>query len=213
MSHGAYREAHPLPATLMHWSHLISMVALGFTGFYIHKPFFNGNMELMRTLHFIFMYVVLITLVCRIYWAFMGGGSTLTKGTREIARDRKNWGFQEENKGQFFETIKYYLFLRKTHPISGKYNPMQKTAYLAMIPLLIAQGYTGFAIYGPAARMTFFSWGTSLVGGLMIMREIHFFIMWVFILITMIHVYLSLAEDIEALPLMFFQKETPAKEH
>ena len=33
MAHGAYHENHPLPAVIMHWVHLISMVVLAFTGF------------------------------------------------------------------------------------------------------------------------------------------------------------------------------------
>lgn len=212
MSHGAYREAHPLPFVIVHWVNVVSMFTLIFTGFFIHFPFFEGNMQLMRGLHFTFMYVILISLVVRIYLAF-AAKSTLTKGTRKMDSDWRNFGLQAENKGQFFETIKYYLFLRKTHPISGKYNPMQKMAYLAIGGLLVVQGYTGFAIYGPFDQMPVFATVTDALGGLMAVRMIHYLLMWVFILIVMIHVYLSVAEDIEALPLMFFWKETPAEEH
>jgi len=206
MSHGAYKEAHPLLTRITHWVHLLSMVILAFTGFYIHNPFFDGNMQLMRTMHFICMYTVLIALVARLYFLFIGRTANV-KGTREVKPDLASFLPQKENKGQFFQTIKYYLFMRKSHPISGKYNPLQKLAYTAMAALLIAQAYTGFAIYGPFDQIGIFAWGTNLVGGLMVIRQIHYLIMWLFILITMIHVYLSVAEDIDALPLMFWGKE------
>lgn len=212
MSHGAYRESHPLPAVLMHWTHLLSMIALAFTGFFIHYPFFNGAMATIRYVHFIAMYIVLINLVARVYWAFFGAGSSPDKGTRTTVRDYKNFGMQAQNKGQAVETVKYYLFLRKTHPRTAKFNTLQKGTYDFWALLLLLQGYTGFAIYGVTYDWPFFAFGTQLVGGLMTMRMIHYFIMWVFIVTTMIHVYLSAAEDIEAVPLMFFFKETPAKD-
>jgi Ni/Fe-hydrogenase 1 B-type cytochrome subunit len=216
MSHGAYRESHPWPYVLSHWAHLISMVVLAFTGFYIHYPFYPASMALMRQLHFIFMYVVLIALVWRVWYAFTGK-TAIVKGTRETVRDYHNFVPQEENRHQLIETVKYYLFLRKTHPISGKYNPLQKLAYVAMAGLLIVQAYTGFALYGPVQNSTMlnglFLWSVnSGMISLMIMRMIHFFVMWVFILITLIHVYLSVAEDVAAVPLMFAYKETPKKE-
>ncbi len=212
MSHGAYREAHPLPARVTHWIHLVSMVVLAFTGFFIHFPFWGLGMQLMRTLHFIFMWLVIINLVIRLVLVFIMKTANV-KGTREVAPDWVNFTPQPENRGQLFKTISYYLFLMKKHPRSGKYNPLQKMAYVAMQVLLVAQAYTGFAIYGPFDQIQFFAVGTGLLGGLMVMRMIHYFIMWAFILITMIHVYLSVAEDVEALPLMFWGKETPLAEH
>ena len=66
-----------------------------------------------------------------------------------VDTDIKNWLPQEENQHQFFETIKYYLFLRKEGVISGKYGALQKIAYLATIPLTFVMAYTGFALYAP----------------------------------------------------------------
>ena len=167
-------------------------------------------MDLMRDLHFVAMWLVIINLAIRLVLLFTLKTANV-KGTREVAGDWATSAPQPENRHQFWETIKYYLFLRKTHPISGKYNPLQKLAYLAMQLLLVLQAITGFAIYGKTDQL--FGSLTTMVGGLMIMREVHYFIMWAFILITMIHVYLSAAEDVEALPLMFAGKETPLGDH
>jgi Ni/Fe-hydrogenase 1 B-type cytochrome subunit len=198
---------------LLHWTHLLSMLVLGFTGFFIHSPFLPLRMDVMRELHFVAMYVVLIALAARVWYAF-AGRSAVRKETRELDRDYRNFAPQPENRGQLIETVRYYLFLRPTHPRSGKYNPLQKSAYLAIGGLLLLQAYTGFALYGPAQTSgigPFFAVGTALVGGLMAMREIHYFIMWGFILITLVHVYLSVAEDAASVPLMFFWRERAAE--
>ena len=198
----------------MHWVHLLSMIALGFTGFFIHYPFkFAGlTMGTARYIHFIAMYIVLVNLVVRVYWTFFGRGSTSVKGTRVLDRDYHNFGMQKINRGQFFETIKYYLFLRKTHPRTGKFNSLQKLVYSFWGLLLLFQGYTGFAMYGPTYNWSFFAVGANLMGGLMMVRIIHYLVMWVFIVTALIHIYLSVAEDVEAVPLMFAYMETPASE-
>ncbi len=212
MAHGAFHEEHPLPAVIMHWVHLVSMIMLVVTGFYIHWPFpiAGLTMGVMRYLHFAFMYIVLVDLAVRVYWAFFGKGSSLTRGTRETGKDWRNFGPQKANRGQFVQTVRYYLFMRKTHPRTAKFNSLQKGTYVFWALLLLLQAYTGFAIYGLTYDWPFFAAGTAFVGGLMNMRTIHYLIMWVFIITTMIHVYLSVAEDVDAIPLMFLWRERPA---
>ena len=212
MTHGAYREDHPLPAVMLHWAHLACMLLLGFTGFFIASPFrFLGmTMATAQWIHYVCMYVVLIVLAARVYWAFYGRGSTTVKGTRLLDHDYRNFGPQAANRGQLVQTIKYYLFLRNTHPATAKYNPLQKATYLFWAVLLLLQAYTGFALYGLTYNWPFFAFGTALLGGLAAMRVVHYLIMWIFIITAMIHIYLSVAEDIDGLPLMFWWRETPA---
>jgi Ni/Fe-hydrogenase 1 B-type cytochrome subunit len=188
------------------------MVLLVLTGVYIDTPFrfFGLTMATAQWIHFVFMYVVLIVLAARVYWAFYGPGSTTARATRALDRDYRNFAPQAANRGQTLETVKYYLFLRRTHPAGAKYNTLQKGTYVFWAVLLLVQAYTGFALYGPTYNSPFFAFGTALVGGLGAMREMHYFIMWVFIITALVHVYLSVAEDAPALPLMFWWKETPA---
>ena len=211
-SHGAYRDDHPLPAVVLHWSHLLCMALLVFTGFYIDAPFtFPGmTMGAAQSIHFACMYLVLVVLAARVYWAFYGKGSTTARGSRVVERDFRNFARQDANRGQLIETVKYYLFIRGTHPRTAKFNTLQKGTYLFWAALLLLQAYTGFAIYGPTYEVPFFAAGTALVGGLGAMRVIHYLIMWVFIVTTMVHVYLSVAEDWASLPLMFLWRETGA---
>ncbi len=212
MARGAYREAHPLPYVTIHWTHLVSMVALCLTGFFIHYPFMPLRMGIVRQVHFAFMYVVLAAFAARVWYAFTGR-TAAEKGSREVVRDFHNFAPQAANHGQLLETVKYYLFLRRAHPPSGKYNPLQKSAYVAIGLLLLLQAYTGFAIYVPAQSAPVFgavlAFGTNLAGGLMAIRTLHYLVMWMFIAITLVHVYLAVVEDAAEVPLMFLWRETP----
>jgi len=205
--HAHYREAHPLVFVITHWINLICMIMLAFSGFYIHFPFFAGFMGVARGMHFVAMYVIVINLVFRIIAAFTVK-TAVKMGTREVDTDIKNWLPQAENKHQFFETIKYYLFLRKEGVISAKYGSLQKIAYLATIPLTFIQAYTGFAIYGPTQDWGLFAGGSAMVGGPMNMRIIHYFIMWAFIVFTMIHAYLANIYNFGPSKIIFAWKET-----
>lgn len=207
MSHPAhYREAHPLIFVFTHWINLIAMVALAFSGFYIHYPFFSGFMGVARGMHFFFMYVLLINLFVRIIAAFFVKSATRL-GTREVDTDINNWLPQKLNRHQLGAWLKYYLFLKKDHPIGAKYGVLQKIAYLFTIPLTLAAAYTGFAIYAPVMDWAFFAAGTDWVGGPMNMRIIHYYIMWAFILFTAIHAYLANVEGVAPSRLIFAWKE------
>ena len=206
MAHTPTREEHPLPALTMHWLHLVSILVLVFTGFYIHWPFFAGAMGIMRNTHFVFMFILVFATIARVYWAFFGAGSA-TSGDRKKIRDYRFFGPQPENSGQLWQTLKYYLFLRKTHPQSSKYNPLQKLTYMFWLLLIVLQAITGFALWTPTAG--FFGPLTYALGGVSQMRVYHYLIMWLFIASTALHIYLSLAEMYLEFPLMFWWKEPP----
>ncbi len=72
-----------------------------------------------------------------------------------------------------------------------------------------AMAYTGFCLYPPFRALGFFSAGTDWVGGLMNMRVIHYFGMWVIILFTAVHAYLANIYNFAPSRLIFLWKETP----
>lgn len=207
-----YRQAHPLVFVMTHWINLVCMAMLIFSGMYIHYPFFDGFMGVARGMHFVAMFTILINLAFRVVAAFFVKTATQL-GSREVDTDIKNWLPQAENRHQFFETVKYYLFFRKEGVISAKYGSLQKIAYLATIPLTLAAAYTGFALYGPTMRWGFFAAGTSAVGSLMTMRLIHYFLMWTFIVFTAIHAYLANIYSFAPSRIIFAWKESPGHEH
>lgn len=206
-SQAHYREAHPLVFVITHWINLICMIMLAFSGFYIHYPFFDGFMGVARGMHFVAMFVIIINLTFRVIAAFFVKTAT-DLGSREVDTDIKNWLPQEKNRHQLLQTVKYYLFFRKEGVISAKYGSLQKIAYLATVPLTYLMAYTGFALYGPTADWGFFMGGTELVGGPMNMRIIHYFMMWVFIVFTMIHAYLANIYNFAPSKIIFLWKET-----
>lgn len=195
-------EEHPAPARLMHWLHLVSMVMLIISGFYIADPFFPGAMGLMRGIHFTFMFLIIIVLIARIIWAFVGRSAPL--GSREVEPDYRHFGYQKQNRGTFWGTVKYYLFLQREKPRVYKYNTLQKGTYLFWALLLILQAITGFALWAPLQNL--FEPLTYLVGGPMWMRSIHYMIMWLFIITTLIHIYLS-ALHRDQVDVMFWGRE------
>lgn len=202
MGHGnPTREEHPLPAVVMHIVHLVSLILLIFTGFYIRSPFFSGFMGYARSIHQVAMWTFVFTTVIRIYWAFFGAGSAAAGGHVRI-RDY-HWFSPIRRKGDAtaWQTIRYYLFLRKTHPSVMKYNPLQRWIYLlwafVLIPLTLL---SGLCLWTPT--QSFFESFTYSLGGLTAMRSYHYLLMWLFIITGGIHLYLVSAEHVKGLPLM-----------
>ncbi|MCL1891322.1 MAG: cytochrome b/b6 domain-containing protein [Coriobacteriia bacterium] len=207
MAHLAhYKEAHPVPFIITHWVNLVSMLCLILTGFYIHFPFVAGFMGMARGAHMFFAFVILINLIVRIILAFIVK-SAPAGGTREVVTDYKNFLPQKDNRHQLGAWVKYYLFLKKDHPLGNKFGVPQKITYFAVPFLLLLMGFVGFCLWPVTMFHGPFAAFTNLVGGLMIVRIIHYYLMWVFILFMFIHVYLSSIEGFAPAKLMFTQKE------
>ena len=207
MAHLAhYKEAHPKPFVITHWINLISMIVLIITGIFIHFPYFAGFMGIARGAHILFGFIIFINCIVRIVMSFIVK-SAPSAGTRKQVTDVYTWLPQKDNRHQGLEWVKYYLFMRKTHPLSAKLGVPQKLSYLLIPILIIIQFITGLALWAPTMNLGFFAIITDLVGGAMSMRIIHYFIMYIFIIFIFIHVYLANVEGTEPTKLMFFHKE------
>ncbi|MDD5806167.1 MAG: cytochrome b/b6 domain-containing protein [Eggerthellales bacterium] len=206
MAHLAhYNEAHPLPFKITHWINLVAMVVLIFTGFIIHYPFIPAIMGVCRGMHIFCGFVLFINCMARVILAFIVK-SAPTNGTRVQVLDYKTWLPQPDNKHQGLAWIKYYLFLRKEMPLSAKLGVPQKISYLAIPLLIIIMFITGVALWIPTSGP--FTGLCILVGGVMNMRIIHYFLMFVFIAFFMLHAYLASIEGSALIKVMFFGKET-----
>ena len=207
MAHLAhYKEAHPLPFVITHWVNLVAMIILIVTGFCIHFPFWPLFESMARGLHVFFGFVLFINCVIRVVLAFFIEAAP-TGGTRKKTKDIWMWLPQKDNRHQLLEWVKYYLFLRKDHPLGAKLVVPQKISYLAIAPLIILQFITGLCIWAPVMNTPFCAALVAFVGGPMSMRIIHYFIMFVFILFMFIHIYLANIEGTAPTKLMFFRKE------
>lgn len=219
MAHKLYREAHPLVFVITHWVNLLAMLFLTLSGFYIHFPIFAGLMGVARGTHFFWMFVLIINLTLRIILAFFVKSATMPN-TREQEADIKNWLPQAANRHQMIPWVKYYLFLKKDHPISGKYGVLQKIAYIATLPITFAAAYTGFALWGPTQDWAFFLAGTTWLADLfntgtagggadpMAIRIVHYWIMWVVLIFTAAHVYLANIYNFAPSKMIFAWKES-----
>ena len=120
MAHLAhYKEAHPMPMRVTHWINLICMACLIFSGFLIHFPFWAALTGVARGAHVFLGIVLLVNCIVRIVFAFLLQTAP-TGGTRNLVRDYKTWLPQADNRHQLVSWVKYYLFIKKDHPLSAK---------------------------------------------------------------------------------------------
>ncbi len=165
---------------ILHAVHLVAMVVLILTGFYIYAPLsFNifPNMDIARFLHFVFMYVLIATVIYKLYYSIAIG-------------DFKNLLFTYQDLKDLPGVIKYYvfgIFTKKVKKKWGKYNAGQKLLYTVWPLLLVLQTYTGFVMYFPEA----FPETIHLFGGLNHFRAWHVIGAWVFTITTGAHIYLG----------------------
>ena len=194
MSHTLTRLEHPWPAVLLHWAHLLSFFVLIATGLQIHAHAeWFGPLGAIQQVHFVVMYVFILTTVIRIYWAFFGTGSAALGGLTK-QRDWKFFGLSWADWKSLPHWIAYYLFLRKTRPPMAKYNPLQKLTYVLLFPLgILVMALSGFAMVPPTQNSM--GWFSTIFGGLNGVRLMHYETMWVLIVFFMIHLYLVIVED------------------
>ena len=154
MAHLAhYKEAHPLPFVITHWINAVAMIFLIITGFMIHFPV-AGTMGVVRGLHVFFGFVIFINCLARVIMSFFVK-SAPTGGTREQVKDFKTWLPQKDNRHQAGAWIKYYLFLKKDHPLSAKLGVPQKLSYLLIPILIILMFITGLCLWAPTMELGF----------------------------------------------------------
>lgn len=188
----AYHYDWNLTYRIDHWVRVLALVVLTFTGFYIHWPFLPGTeaggwavMAWMRFAHFTAAYALILGLVVRVYLAF---NSTFDSDWRDFGIWR--------NLRDVPDIVAYYLFLKGTHKEYRRYNPLQALTYLFWAFLVLFLALTGFALYrgkvfGIIPAPDAFRWVSALLGGESYTRVWHFLAMWVFIVTTVIHIYMA----------------------
>lgn len=194
-------EPHPpaLPK-IIHFTHLLMMFILGFTGLYIHFPSATFARPVMQSIHYVAMIIVTLVLIWRFWYAF---------GSKR--RDWREFALTMADIKSTIGVLLYYSFLSNKKPHTAKYNVMQKAAYLMFALFMIMQVFCGFALITSRtfvfplinmspSQLLLGWWLAPLAGGLAaavtLMRVLHYFLTWMFIILTTIHVYLSATEDI-----------------
>ena len=188
-----------LPVRIYHWLNAAAILVLIATGFLIADPpaimssqeagdrFWMGW---VRFIHFLAGYVFLFNFVFRIYWGFVGNKYADWK--QFIPTSRR---FFREMWHVFRMDI---LMLRGKEHMSVGHNAMAGFIYFFTFLAFLVQCLTGFGLYAAMSDWWFpqlFAWVPALFGGDIVVRQIHHWAMWFFILFTVIHVYLVFYHD------------------
>jgi Ni/Fe-hydrogenase 1 B-type cytochrome subunit len=186
-----------LPVRFMHWAIVGSIGVLAVTGIVIA----NGNMGLLidhktgmnltRAVHAGAGYILVLTVIARIIWMFIGGRYTRWNNFLPVSKERRTG---------FVETLKYYAFLKKEPISEAGHNPMAGLAYFGVYFLLVAQSITGIVMVG-MDRQGGFLWNIShwilAYVNSPIIRLVHHMIMWVLGIFLIQHLYSMVLVDIE----------------
>lgn len=96
------------------------------------------------------------------------------------------------------EMARFYLFVRRDHPVQGKHNALQQYAYTTMIACAALLVISGAAIWKPVSL----GWLTRLLGGYAYARWWHFSAMLLLALLVVVHVIMVFTVDPYALRAM-----------
>jgi len=192
-----------LPVRFFHWINALSITILATTGFIIANPpailssadasgiYWFGT---VRFIHFTTAYIFFFNMILRVYWSFVGN---------KFSNWRAFWPFTKKMFHNIFHVIKVDIFLEnEDHPnikdISVGHNSVAAISYAALFILALVQIFTGFGLYASNSGWwlpKLFTWVVPLFGSDFIVRTIHHINTWVFILFTLIHVYLVFYHD------------------
>ncbi|MBK8701660.1 MAG: Ni/Fe-hydrogenase, b-type cytochrome subunit [Saprospiraceae bacterium] len=192
-----------LPVRLYHWLNVLAIIVLVATGFYIANPLALMSqkeaanaftMGWVRFLHFTAAYIFFFNFLFRIYWGFVGNKYA-------------NWKQFIPTSKRFFKeiwsVIRMDILFQKNRPgqrehLSIGHNALAGLTYFFVFLLFLVQCLTGFGLYAAMSDWwlpQLFAWVPAFFGGDIVMRQVHHWAMWLFILFTVIHVYLVFYHD------------------
>jgi Ni/Fe-hydrogenase b-type cytochrome subunit len=111
-----------------------------------------------------------------------------------------------------WEMIKFYLFVRRDHPVQGKHNALQRATYFSFPIIGLILVLTGLAIWKPVQLALL----TNLFGGFVWARYWHFVAMAVLVLLSIIHVFMVVSVDPQSLRSMitgYYNTEKSPERH
>jgi Ni/Fe-hydrogenase 1 B-type cytochrome subunit len=199
--HSVY--VYEAPVRIWHWVNALAITVLAVTGYLIGSPLpsMSGDtsqlyvMGWVRFLHFAAGYVLVIGLIGRVYWAFVGNHHARELFSVPLLR-AAYWR-------EVFAMLGWYLFLRPKPNQYVGHNPMARLAmFFGFLSLSVFMIATGFALYGEGtqegswANVMFSSWLLPLLGGSMNVHTLHHLGMWALVIFVILHVYAAIREDI-----------------
>jgi Ni/Fe-hydrogenase 1 B-type cytochrome subunit len=187
------------PVRIYHWVNVLAVFVLVVTGYLIGAPLaiqsgaeasFNYWYGTIRFLHFAAGYLFFFNFIFRLYWGFVG--NEYAKWDNYIPYKKSHWV-------SIWNVLKVDIFQLKLGPYDTVgHNSLASFSYFITFIAFVLQSLTGFGLYAAMSPSWFpklFAWFVPLVGGDLAARNLHHILMWVFILFTMVHVYLVFYHD------------------
>lgn len=178
------------PVRLAHWLKVLCILALSITGYYIGNPFIYAIsseqyiMGWIRFIHFVAAYVFLMSIIIRIYWAFVGNKyssfSTLFPFSRRALHDMG-------------DDIKTYCFIDTGAKCHVGHTALAGLSYLVISCIFLFEVFSGFALYSVTHSGAIW----TLLGGWMLgvmalptIRLWHHLLMYVILAFAIVHFYI-----------------------
>jgi Ni/Fe-hydrogenase 1 B-type cytochrome subunit len=192
-----------LPVRIFHWLNALCITVLAITGLIIaDPPAFMSTAEAsesywfgtVRMIHFITAYIFLLNYIVRIYWAFKGN---------YYSNWRVFFPFSKKARSNIKHVLKVDILLQNEEKevlknISVGHNYLASLSYLVLFLLALVQIFTGFGLYAPTSGWwlhKLFAWVPYVLGDEMTTRFVHHISTWLFIIFTLVHVYLVFYHD------------------
>ena len=139
---------------------------------------FGGWLAGARNWHFAMMWVLVLNGLVYLGFIYLHGEWRDLVPRRGMVRD-------------VVQMLRFYLFLRRDHPVQGKHNALQRGTYFAL-PIVGAMAVvTGVAIWKPVQL----AWLSGLLGGYVWARYWHFLAMLLLVVLSVVHVFMVFAVD------------------
>lgn len=183
------------PVRVWHWVNLVAWLLLLISGLYIRYPWFAGGRELMRSIHYFFMYLIVVVLILRLIYLWYA----------------KNWRdyltFDMVDLPWALSVARYYTYTGPPYDHFKKFNPLQRPAYPLIWIMLIVQAITGFIMWRPglAGPLAGIFGGPADTAGWM--RLFHNIDMRMMVALVTVHSFLGAMEDWPVLKVFWFWKE------
>ena len=124
------------------------------------------------------------------YWGFVG--NRYARLNNFIPLKKSQWK-------EVLEVIKVDILMIKNKPVDSiGHNALASLIYFGTFWAFLLQSITGFGLYAKMSQSFFpqlFAWTIPLMGGDLMARQIHHFLMWFFILFAIVHIYLVFYHD------------------
>lgn len=192
-----------LPVRIFHWVNAACITALVATGLMIGSPFvlshapeasLSFRFGIVRFIHFVAAWIFVVNILPRLYWGLVGNEHARFRAFIPLNRHdlRKQWKSVRD-------TLRVDIFQIQVQPVETVgHNSLAGWSYAGLFLVMLFQVASGFALYASMSESSLaglFAWVVPLMGGDLAVRQWHHAATWVFVLFTMVHVYLVIFHD------------------